>query len=409
VQIEILTTGDELLEGAISDTNASYLAHELHMLGLSVQRITTVGDQLEELSETISQISARASLCIITGGLGPTSDDLTLDALALSAGVSLEVDDALWSEIQLRYAKRGRIPPTNRRQARVPEGGAPLRSEVGTAPGMRLQVGSCVFYAYPGVPSELRWHVSQSLIPALRSRQSREVSQLVWRVGSLGESALQERLNALQDQLRLAPDLRVGYQALGSEVRLKLSSSDAVALHQVIPALREALGGHLVSEEDEPLERVLLHELKRQGLTLGCAESCTGGAISAKMTKTPGSSIAFLGGVVAYSNDVKRALLGVTEETLTSFGAVSAECAGEMATGAREALGVDWAISVTGVAGPGGGSDIKPVGTVYFGWAGPEGCRVSHMLWAGGRAQVQSRSVYYALHELLKMIQEQTT
>lgn len=407
MKIEILTTGDELLAGAISDTNASYLAHELHLLGLSVQRITTVGDRLEELSETITQISKRASLCIMTGGLGPTSDDLTLDALALSAGVPLEVDEGLWSEIQSRYARRGVIPSSNRRQARVPQGGRALRSEVGTAPGMRLEIGPCLFFAYPGVPSELRWHVVQSLIPELSARQQAPRSQLTWRVGSLGESALQDRLNALGGHLRSLPEVRVGYQALGSEVRLKISSSDPQALERVTPHVREALADHLVSEEDEPLEQVLIKMLSERGLTMGCAESCTGGGVAARMTRISGSSAVFIGGVVAYSNDVKRALLGVQEDTLLTYGAVSAECAQEMAIGLREALKVDWAISVTGVAGPGGGSEEKPVGTVHFGWAGPSGTVVQKMTWSGDRSQVQARSVYYALYQLKSLILEE--
>lgn len=406
MKIEILTTGDELLEGVISDTNASYLAHELHLLGFSVHCITTIGDQLEVLSETITQISQRADLCIMTGGLGPTSDDLTLDALAISAGAVLKVDESLWEEIQQRYTRRGVIPPSNRRQARIPSGGEALKSEVGTAPGMKLQIGRCLFFAYPGVPSELRWHTEKTLLPSLRAQQVRSLTRLTWRVGSLGESALQDRLNGLK-ALHALPHGRVGYQALGSEVRLKITSSDPLALQALEQPLRVILDNYLISESDHSLEEVLLEKLMQKRLTLGCAESCTGGGIASRITSIPGSSGSFMGGIVAYSNQVKQSLLQVTEATLIQHGAVSAECAQEMALGARQALNVDWAISVTGVAGPGGGSDSKPVGTVFFAWAGPQGVKTQKMNWKGDRERIQSKSSYFALHQMLRILGEE--
>jgi len=405
VRIEILTTGDELLEGVIADTNASYLAHEISLHGFSVHRISTVGDRLEDLCEEITQISRRAALCVITGGLGPTSDDMTLDALAMSAGLELSVDEELWRSIQERYARLSKVPSSNRRQARVPAGGEPLKSEVGTAPGMKLMIGDCLFIAYPGVPSELRWHVKESLAPLLQGWRAQPLTRLTWRVGGLGESALQERLNELSLPSE-ADGLKVGYQALGAEVRLKLSAAEPALLEAQLPALRTALGAHLISESDEPLERVLMAALKQRGLTMGCAESCTGGAVSARLTRVPGSSAVFLGGVTAYANEVKMSLLSVSQETLATHGAVSEPCALEMARGARAALKVDWALSVTGVAGPGGGSAEKPVGTVHFAWAGPQGERSAMVNLSGDRSQIQARATYYALHQLLQLVTE---
>ena len=406
LNIEILTTGDELLEGLITDTNSAHIAREVTPFGVTVRRVTTVGDTLEELRDALLEISARADVCVITGGLGPTSDDLTLDALALAAGVPLEVDEGLWGEIQAFYRGRGRVPPSNRSQARVPRGGTPLRSEVGTAPGMRITLNGCEFFAYPGVPSELYWHCEQTLLPYLAARLSVTLHRQTLRLCLLGESRLYDLIKPLE----LPGDVRVGYQALGVEVRLKLSSPSRASLdravHLISTTVEADAPGHLVSLNDRSLAEALTALLTAQGLTLATAESCTGGAVSAAIAAVPGASAALLGGVVAYSNEVKRQQLGVSEETLTAHGAVSEACALEMARGARAALGSHWAIAITGIAGPGGGTPEKPVGTVCFAWAGPSGASAERRYIKGDRQRVQSVSTHEALFGLWRRLSE---
>ena len=409
LKIEILTTGDELLEGLITDTNSAHIAREVLPFGVSVRRVTTVGDTLEDLRDALLEISARADLCVITGGLGPTSDDLTLDALALAAGVPLEVDEALWGEIQALYRGRGRVPPSNRSQARVPRGGTPLKSEVGTAPGMRLTLNGCDFFAYPGVPEELYWHCEQTLLPHLAARLNVTLHRQILRLCLLGESRLYDIIKLID----LPSEVRVGYQALGVEVRLKLSSPSRPSLERAVQLISAAIEaeapGHLVSLTDRSLADALIERLTAQGLTAGTAESCTGGAVSAALAAIPGASAALLGGVVAYSNEVKRAQLGVSASTLTTHGAVSEACALEMASGARAALGVDWAVAVTGIAGPSGGSPEKPVGTVWFAWAGPAGVTAERRHIKGDRRRVQSVATHEALFGLWRRVREAAT
>jgi len=404
LKIEILTTGDEVLEGLITDTNSAHIAREVAPFGVVVRRVTAVGDTLEELRDALLEISARADVCVMTGGLGPTSDDLTLDALALAAGVPLAVDEGLWEEIQRIYLGRGRVPPSNRAQARVPRGGVALRSAVGTAPGMRLTLNGCEVFAYPGVPEELYWHCEQTLLPYLAARLNVALHRRTLRVCLLGESRLYDLLRPLS----LPPEVRVGYQALHVEVRLKLSSPSRDALERAEALIADALNreapGHLISHHDRSLPQALVALLTARDLTAGCAESCTGGAVSAALAGVPGASAALRGGVVAYSNDVKRALLGVRDETLAAHGAVSEACALEMARGARAALGVDWALAVTGVAGPGGGTPEKPVGTVWFAWAGPHGAEAERRALKGDRERIQRVAAHEALFGLWRRL-----
>jgi nicotinamide-nucleotide amidase len=402
LKIEVLTTGDELLEGICPDLNSAHLAREIFQAGLRVSRFHTVGDTLSTLCDLINEIARRADVCLITGGLGPTTDDLTLDALSQVAEVQLIEDPEVWAEIQRHFPNVLKASTSNRRQARVPEGGEALLSEVGTAPGMKIQIHGCTFFAYPGVPRELQWHCAHSFMPWLRERLGDLQSfQRTLRFCLISESLLNERIQALD----LPEGLIVGYQSLGVEHRLKLKSPHLHDIEHVTSLIRSTFPVAYLNDEDRPLSAMLLKICQRHGLTLGFAESCTGGAVSSSLVAHPGASSVLMGGIVSYANEVKRTQLGVRDQTLLEQGAVSEACAREMALGARRALNVDWAVSITGVAGPDGGSEAKPVGTVYFGWAGPDYLDAQHYRFNGSRGRVQHSATAYALLGLLRRVE----
>ena len=401
LRIETLTTGDELITGAWIDRHSHMIGQVALDHGVSVRRFNSVGDQLDELVSTISEISARADLCVITGGLGPTEDDLTLDALSAVVGAPLEVSEELWTEILTRFPTLQYAAESNRRQARVISGGEVLTNERGTAPGIRLQIGACTFFCVPGVPQEAQWMVSTYLSPWLNEHLGAvERHHQVIRVALVGESVIAERVKNLE----LPSGLRVGYQALGAEHRIKLSAADPDVLALGVSQVVQAAGDRYLNDRDLSLAEQVVEVAQSRALTFGFAESCTGGQLSAAVTRVAGVSSVFWGGVISYSNEVKRGILGVKEETLISFGAVSEACAAEMAMGSRNALGVDWAVSVTGIAGPGGGSPEKPVGTVCFGWAHAGGVVTERKRFSGDRHRVQRTAVAYALFHLLRHI-----
>lgn len=403
---EVLTTGDELLSGEWRDRNSHAVAELLREhSNVSMRRFTTIGDNLDQLIATIHEISERADLCVMTGGLGPTEDDLTLEALAAAAHAELTLDEALWDEIKTRFPKLERAAEQNRRQARVIAGSEVLRNEVGTAPGVQIKINRCVFFAFPGVPHELARNLTDHLEPWLAPLQTDipHEHQRVVRVALIGESTVAKRIAALE----LPPSVKIGYQALHTEHRVKLSAHDESELNRVIEQLKHALGEHYLNALDLSLAEWTLELARSLGVTVGFAESCTGGLLSAALTQIAGSSSVFMGSVISYSNEVKRRSLGVREDTLIAEGAVSEACASEMALGAREALEIDWAVSVTGIAGPGGGSPHKPVGTVCFGWAGPNGVEVERVHFNGDRRRVQATSVAYALLGLTRRLERQ--
>lgn len=405
LRVEVLTTGDELLSGEWLDLHSRSIAAAVAELGGVVTRFNSVGDHLEELCEAISEISLRADYCVITGGLGPTEDDLTLDALSAVSQAPLSISEPLWSSLLSRYPQLGQAAQSNRRQARVIQGGEIIPNELGTAPGVKIKINRCLFMAFPGVPREAERLIERALVPWLAERL--EVQPLpyhrVIRVALIGESLIAERINALP----LPAGVRVGYQALGAEHRVKLSAPTLEALEQSVTLIRRAAGSSYLNDQDLSIAAQVIEVARAQGLTIGAAESCTGGQISAALTQVPGASAAFEGSVTSYSAEVKRRLLGVSEETIRAMGVFSDACASEMASGAQRALGVDWAVAVTGVAGPGGGSEECPIGTVFFGWAGPHGVSTERKRFRGDRARVQSRAVAHALFNLLgKMSQK---
>ncbi len=397
MNIELLTVGDELLDGRVVDSNSALAGARLGDLGHRVSRVTSAPDILDELVGVLREIAGRADVCVVTGGLGPTVDDLTLDALAAAAEVGFDHDESVWQHILRLYGDRT-PPESNRRQTRVPHGARSLATEVGTAPGVEIRIGGCTFYSLPGVPREFEWHLAQHVLPALDTGAAPPARTLTF--AFVGESSMAAAI----ESAGLPDGVTLTYRARGPVNDVRVSAPDAETLEVAVGLAIAALPGRHVPEGD--IATAVLAACRERGLSFGAAESCTGGLLGAQLTAIPGASDVFVGGVVSYSNAVKRRVLGVPEAVLVEHGAVSETCAAAMAAGAREALGADLAVSITGVAGPGGGTPDKPVGTICFGWsgAGLDATRTHRM--RGDRDRIREYAVAYALDRVRRGFNE---
>ena len=406
--VEILCVGTELLLGDILNGNARWIAEQLAGLGLPHYRQTVVGDNQDRLISAVREASQRCRVLVTTGGLGPTPDDLTTEALAAAFETPLEERPELWLEIQRKLSAGGRtVAPSNRSQAFLPRGAEVLPNPKGSAPGMIWSPRpDFTILTFPGVPSEMRAMWAETAAPWLQSNGGASgvfVSRQL-RFSGIGESDLAERV---ADLLASTNPTVAPYASLG-DVKLRLTAcaptADAAAelLVPVETELRRRTGNHCYGVDADSLASVVIDLLKQRRQTLAVAESCTGGGLAAALTAVPGSSSVFQGGVVAYSNAVKQAVLGVSPDLLTAHGAVSQPVVEAMARAAREKLSCDWAIAVSGIAGPGGGSAEKPVGLVHLALAGPDGCEawVQHFGERRGREAIQRMSVIRGLDRL---------
>jgi competence/damage-inducible protein CinA-like protein len=405
----VLVTGSELIRGSRPDSNGPFLAEELTRLGLEPSSIRIVGDDPAELGPAIRE-GLEGDLLVLSGGLGPTHDDRTVELLARAAGLEAVVVPELEQEIEgvsRRIAERLGRPYTEfeegvRKQATVPAGGRVI-GIAGTAPGLVVETDGAVAVVLPGPPPELRRLWGSALEDeAVRGVLERAAApeRRVLRVYGVSESAI---ARALAEAGGEPEGVQATICAHAGEIWVELFGE----AEELAETLRGALGGSVFAEDDRPVESLVLGTARGQGLSLAAAESCTGGLVAARLTSVPGSSDVFRGGVVAYDNDVKRAQLGVSEETLATHGAVSAETATEMALGARESLGANVAVSTTGIAGPGGGTPEKPVGLVYLHASGPGAELARELNLPGDREAVRRRATAAALHlvrELLAQI-----
>jgi nicotinamide-nucleotide amidase len=376
---EIICVGTELLLGDIVNTNARYLALELAKLGIPHYYQTVVGDNVERLQKAIAIAADRSSILLFTGGLGPTPDDLTTETIAAFFHTPLQEDPQILADIEQKFSSSGRImTPSNRKQALIPVGAEVLPNPSGTAPGMIWSpLANLTILTFPGVPSEMTQMWQETAVPYLQSQGwgQQAIYSRSLKFRGIGESALAEKVAHL---LELSNPTVAPYAGLG-EVRLRVStraaSSEAAEtlIEPVAAEIRAIAGLDYFGSDDDTLASVVGQLLQQRQQTLSVAESCTGGGLGAMVTETAGSSQYFYGGVISYDNRVKVSLLGVDEEDLQKYGAVSETVARQMAIGVRERLGTDWGISITGIAGPGGGSDTKPVGLVYIGLADPTG------------------------------------
>lgn len=406
MHIEILTIGDELLDGLTIDGNAARLGRLLDPIGLRVARRTSVRDRVADITQALLEIGGRADICVVSGGLGPTSDDVTVDALAEAAGVELVEDAEVWARIVARFD--GRAPTANnRRQARVPKGGRALQSDIGTAPGIELDLGRCRFYLLPGVPREFHWHVDTHLVPALRARTGERLPPLsrILRFVGIGESAIGARI----ERLGLPSSLSVAYRVRDLDIEVRVRGTDPTQVADAAARIAATGEETFVGEGDASLVEVVLDLCRREGLTLGTAESCTGGLLGSLLTAVPGASDVVRGGIVAYANSVKTQVLGVPVGIIDTHGAVSEPCAAAMAAGARRVLGCDIAMAVTGIAGPGGGTPEKPVGTVCLGWSGAGLDRAVTVQLRGDRDRIRLLSAARALDGVRRGLTRQGT
>ena len=413
----IVVTGSELVRGERNDRNGPFLAAELVRLGLEPERITIVGDRPDDLEQAFRQ-GFSADLCLISGGLGPTHDDRTIELVARVAGQALALDEALEREIEgvsRMIADRlgrpyGDFSTGVRKQATLPEGALSL-GLAGTAPGVVLEANGCVVVVLPGPPRELRrlWPRALETEPVRRvldRAPSRE--RIVLRFFGTPESAVAE---ALADAGGDGNGVEVTICAREFEIHVDLvvepgAEERAAAISG---SLREQLARYLFSEDERTISEIALDLCRARGLTLATAESCTGGMVAARLTSVPGSSDVFVGGVVAYANTVKASELGVAQEVLEQHGAVSAETAAAMAHGVRARLGVDVGVAVTGVAGPSGGTEEKPVGLVFVHAVGPDGEEARRTELPGDRDMVRGRATAASLHLVRRLLESRHT
>ncbi|MFD2171265.1 competence/damage-inducible protein A [Tumebacillus lipolyticus] len=416
MRAEILAVGTELLMGQIANTNAQYLSQRLAEIGVGVYHHTVVGDNFDRATAALQTAKDRgANVVILTGGLGPTEDDLTREAVASFVGRSLRTSDEIVEYIRSFYTYRGlEMPENNKQQAMVIEGAAVLHNPRGTAPGMYLEHDGLHLFLLPGPPTEMRPMYEeqvQTILKRLQGANEVVFASRFLRLFGIGESAMEERI---ADIIRTQSNPTVAPYASEGEVKIRLTASAASeqeAQALIVPiekSIRDRIGPYIYGIDDESLEVKVGQLLRAQGQTLAAAESCTGGLIGKMITDLSGCSDFFYGSLVTYHNSVKRSVLGVEEAVLSAHGAVSAECAVQMADGARQAAGTDWAISVTGIAGPGGGTDEKPVGLVYIAVAGPDGTTVNQHRWKhGDRTQIRLRAAKTALHSLIQRLQNE--
>ncbi|MFH2219818.1 MAG: competence/damage-inducible protein A [Pseudomonadota bacterium] len=373
---EILVTGREILTGAVMDSNSAHIARALETVGLQVVRHSCVGDDLDRLVAVIKEIGNRAQICVVTGGLGPTSDDITAEAAAKAAGVELVLDQEALKAIEALFKARQRfMSPSNQKQAMLPKGSEHLDNPVGTAPGFYLNIGRCAFFFLPGVPLEMQRMLGDVVMPRIEElRGTDKTFTRVKDISTFGltESATGERLSGFAAEF---PDIALGFRALFPEIQVKLygRGKDEINLGQRMERASEwvlkKLGRYVFSVDGNAMEAIIGRLLGQRRATLAVAESCTGGLISHWLTNVPGSSKYFLFAGVAYSNDAKIKILGVSSKTIERRGAIHEETVKEMAQGIRRIAGATYGLATSGIAGPEGGTAEKPVGTVCVGLA----------------------------------------
>ena len=400
---EILSVGTELLMGQVANTDAQYISRRLSALGISVYRHTVVGDNVGRLTEAVSTALSRSDLVITTGGLGPTEDDLTKETVATLLRLPLLEDADSLKNIRDRLGRLGKpLTPNNLKQALIPEGATVMPNSRGTAPGCVIERDGKTVAILPGPPHEMRAMFESSLFPYLQKKSGHTlVSRYLHIFG--GESQVETELLDLFHLGTPTLALYCGTSEVTARlsVMLPLGEDPAPILDPVEAEIRRRLGNAVYGEGmDESIARVVLRMLKARGETVSFAESCTGGLLAGALVDLPGASEVFHEGYVTYSNESKRRVLGVSADTLNERGAVSAECAREMARGARRISGADYALSVTGIAGPDGGTIEKPVGLVYVGLSDKSGETVRAFRFLGERGEIRAASVKHALNLL---------
>ena len=410
MRAEIIAVGTEILLGQIANTDARFLSEELAALGIDVYYHTVVGDNKLRVEEAFAAARSRSQLIIFTGGLGPTADDLTKETVAGALGLELRLDEAWLKKLEAFYASLNRpMPRQNVKQALIPEGGRLLYNDNGTAPGIYVEREPWTVILLPGPPRELIPMFRDRVAPLLQDKMGGvTIRSRVVKIIGMGESAVEEQVADLVQQ----QNPTVAPLAHNFEVHLRITAKGnrgeetGALISQVDAELVRRLGPYIYGRDQDTLEKVVGRLLAEKGMTLAAAESCTGGRLGDLITNVPGSSRYFLGGVAAYSNEVKEKVLGVKKALLEEQGAVSRGVAQAMASGVRRLLGADFGLGVTGVAGPDGGTAAKPVGLVYIALAGEGFCRCREFFFHGKREAVKGRSAAAALNLLRQELTE---
>ena len=410
---EVIAVGSEMLGAARIDTNSLFLGERLASLGIDLRAKTVVGDRRADLATFFRQALDRVDLVILTGGLGPTDDDLTRDVVADVLGLEMREDPEIVESIRQRFARRGlRMPEINRRQAMVPTGATVLDNPNGSAPGLLLTHRDRVVLLLPGPPREMKPMFELIAASALepRARKERFTRTVLFVVGR-SESHVEEAIQPIYAPLaQTVPPIETTILAAPGQIEVHLTalSADPAAAAAALASARDrmvaALGDDVFTTEGRPLEQVVGDLLARNGSTIAAAESCTGGLLLSRLTDIPGSSAYVLGGVVAYSNDLKTAFADVPVELIHQHGAVSEPVATAMAQGIRKRTGATYGVGITGIAGPGGGTPTKPVGTVALAVEGPATSAVRTAQFTGGRAQIKHYASQIGLDMVRRMI-----
>lgn len=401
----IITIGDELLIGQVVNTNASWIAAELETNNIHVSRIVTIADDFHDITNTLSEALLQSDVVIITGGLGPTKDDITKMALCDYFGMQLVMHEPSLANVVDFFTKRGLpISAINKMQALVPDGCEPLVNKVGTAPGMWFEREGKIIVSLPGVPFEMRWLMSEYVLPKLQGYLGVEaiLHKTILTCG-IGESFLSELLETWE--AALPQNFRLAYLPDAGKVRLRLSARGDYKvtlqgqIETQLATLKVLISDYIYGYDDENFASVVGKLLRNKSATLATAESCTGGELGHQITEISGASDYYLGGVITYSNQLKEQLLGVSADTLANYGAVSSKTAQEMASGCRKLFKSDFAIATTGIAGPTGGTEEKPLGTVWIAIASKNGVVSQKYVFRTTRAQHQERTVNQALFD----------
>ncbi len=410
MRISTLSIGDEVLFGEIVDTNAAHIATRLYDEGFMVQRHLCVGDNEFDIVDAIETLAGSNDFVIATGGLGPTVDDITAKAAAKAAGRRLVLNDEALDHLRRFYERAGReMVPSAEKQCLLPAKAPLVPNPVGTACGFMLPYKGTYFFFVPGVPVEMKRMLEETVIPAVRSRKKdeRQLRTRMFRVFGLSETQIEGRL---KDVAQPADGLSVAYCVNFPEVfvKLRIEGDDEARLSAVLDEgcakTREKLGDFLFAEGEDTIDAVVARLFREKGVTLSLAESCTGGLIAKRVTDMSGSSAYFLEGAVTYSNAAKSRVLDVPAEIIEEKGAVSSAVAMAMARGIRRKSGSDIALAVTGVAGPDGGTEEKPVGTVYLALAGPSDCKAKHYKFFGDRDRIRAITAFTAMDWLRRYL-----
>jgi len=409
---EIITIGDEILIGQIVDTNSAWMAHQLNLIGVSVKQITSVSDDENHILEALAAAEKRAEVILITGGLGPTKDDITKKTLARYFNMGFRRDEGALEMVRQIFEKYKRpLIDINMQQADVPDGCEVIVNRNGTAPCMWFEQNDKIFVSMPGVPYEMMYLMDDEILPRIKSRfKLPSIVHKTILTANIGESFLAKEIEAIEDALPV--HIKLAYLPKLGQVRLRLSAKgeNEVSLKKEVETYAQKIITRIkkfvVIDEDIPLEQAILNIMRDRGLTLSTAESCTGGYIAHLITRHPGCSSVYFGGAVAYAYELKESILGVQESTLNKFGAVSEETVREMAEGAIKHFKTDYSIAVSGIAGPDGGTEDKPVGTVWIAVSSENKTVAKVFNFSNKRIQNIERSAASALMMLLNLLRE---